>query len=145
MPPAPEIVNASSTGSPISHNYQQWKLEVEKWKERRKEMGSVSEREGKKKGEITFASIWELVLKANDRSGRLIRTLANVKYGNYHLTPVEIIYNIVSFIIAIVTTIAFTVYAKRALSDLGNRESEVDDESASYQGGLEMEKLPDER
>nr|KJB29872.1 hypothetical protein B456_005G121700 [Gossypium raimondii] len=78
-------------------------------------------------------------------SGRLIRTLANVKYGNYHLTPVEIIYNIVSFIIAIVTTIAFTVYAKRALNDLGNRETEVDDESASYQGGLEMEKLPDER
>lgn len=78
-------------------------------------------------------------------SGRLIRTLANVKYGNYHLTPVEIIYNIVSFVIAIVTTIAFTVYAKRALNDLGNRETEVDDESASYQGGLEMEKLPDER
>lgn len=57
----------------------------------------------------------------------------------------EIIYNIVSFIIAIVTTIAFTVYAKRALNNLGNPETEVDDESASYQGSLEMEKLPDER
>ncbi|KAK6267904.1 hypothetical protein QUC31_012064 [Theobroma cacao] len=78
-------------------------------------------------------------------SGRLIRTLADVKYGNHHLTAVEIIYNIISLIIAIVTTIAFTVYAKRALKDLENGETKEEDDSASYQGGLEMEKLPLER
>ncbi|XP_022716333.1 uncharacterized protein LOC111275320 isoform X1 [Durio zibethinus] len=73
-------------------------------------------------------------------SGRLIRTFADVKYGNHHLTAVEIIYNIVSLIIAIVTTIAFTVYAKRALNNLGNGKIEGEDESASYPGGIEMEK-----
>lgn len=57
----------------------------------------------------------------------------------------EIIYNIISLIIAIVTTIAFTVYAKRALKDLENGETKEEDDSASYQGGLEMEKLPLER
>ena len=51
-------------------------------------------------------------------SGRLIRTLANMKYGNYKMTPVEITYNVISFIIAIVLTVAFTVYAKRALNDI---------------------------
>ncbi|KAE8731844.1 MLO4 protein [Hibiscus syriacus] len=78
-------------------------------------------------------------------SGRLIRTLADVRYGNHHFTTVEIVYNVVSFIIAIITTVAFTVYAKRALNTLGNRESNVEDGSASYQGSLEMEKLPDEK
>ncbi|XP_022721127.1 uncharacterized protein LOC111278770 isoform X2 [Durio zibethinus] len=78
-------------------------------------------------------------------SGRLIRTVAVVKYSNHHLTAVEIIYNIVSLIIAIVTTIAFTVYAKRALNDLGNGETMGEDESSSFHGGFEMEKLPLER
>ncbi|MBA0854567.1 hypothetical protein Goshw_001836 [Gossypium schwendimanii] len=112
------------------------------------EEGEKNEKKEKISGPIN-AILWQIrnaAMSSNPNSiGRLIRTLANVKYGNYHLTPVEIIYNIVSFIIAIVTTIAFTVYAKRALNDLGNRETEVDNESASYQGGLEMEKLPDER
>jgi len=51
-------------------------------------------------------------------SGRLIRTLADMKYGNYKMTPVEIAYNAISFVIAIVLTVAFTVYAKRALNDI---------------------------
>ncbi|CAN6306486.1 unnamed protein product [Urochloa humidicola] len=55
-------------------------------------------------------------------SGRLIRTLADMKYGNYKMTPVEIAYNVISFIIAIVLTIAFTVYAKRALNDIESSE-----------------------
>ncbi|RVW44250.1 TVP38/TMEM64 family membrane protein slr0305 [Vitis vinifera] len=53
-------------------------------------------------------------------SGRLIRTLADVQYGNQHLTTLEIIYNIISFIVAIITTVAFTIYAKRALNELKN-------------------------
>ncbi|KAK9093557.1 hypothetical protein Syun_028468 [Stephania yunnanensis] len=51
-------------------------------------------------------------------SGRLLRTFADVSYGNRHLTTIEIVYNIISFIVAVVTTVAFTVYAKRALDKL---------------------------
>ncbi|XP_050214378.1 uncharacterized protein LOC126665587 [Mercurialis annua] len=71
-------------------------------------------------------------------SGRLIRTFADVKYGNHHLTSVEIIYNVISFIIAVVTTVAFTIYAKRALKELEQGEAT---EQASY----EMGKLPLQR
>ncbi|XP_042062548.1 TVP38/TMEM64 family membrane protein slr0305-like [Salvia splendens] len=56
-------------------------------------------------------------------SGRLIRTLANVQYGNHHLTPVEIIYNVISFVIAIISMIVFTVYAKRKLKELETEEA----------------------
>ncbi|GAV86383.1 SNARE_assoc domain-containing protein [Cephalotus follicularis] len=77
-------------------------------------------------------------------SGRLIRTFADVKYGNYHLTPVEIIYNIISLIIAIITTVAFTVYAKRALNELERVEGNGEKGHASNQGS-EMEKLSLER
>ncbi|KAL6878377.1 hypothetical protein ACP4OV_012547 [Aristida adscensionis] len=64
-------------------------------------------------------------------SGRLIRTLADMKYGNYKMTPVEITYNIISFIIAIVLTIAFTVYAKRALNDIKESDGVCKDETRS--------------
>ncbi|OMO65625.1 SNARE associated Golgi protein [Corchorus olitorius] len=77
-------------------------------------------------------------------SGRLIRTLADVRYNNHKLTPVEIIYNVISLIITIVTTIAFTVYAKRALK-LEDGEVKGEDDSASSQPGFAMEKLPIER
>ncbi|XP_059652170.1 uncharacterized protein LOC132299507 [Cornus florida] len=77
-------------------------------------------------------------------SGRLIRTLADIKYGNHHLTSVEIIYNVISFIVAIITTVAFTVYAKRTLNEL--KSAEINEEaSASDHGRFEMEKLPLER
>jgi predicted membrane protein len=77
-------------------------------------------------------------------SGRLIRTFADVKYGNYHLTAVEIIYNIISFIIAVVTTVAFTVYAKRALKDL-EKEEATEEVPPTHQESHEMRKLPLER
>ena len=77
-------------------------------------------------------------------SGRLIRTFADVKYGNYHLTTVEIIYNIISFIIAIVTTVAFTIYAKRALKELERAEA-TEEVPPSHQESHEMGKLPLER
>lgn len=77
-------------------------------------------------------------------SGRLIRTFADVKYGNYHLTPLEIIYNVISLIIAIITTIAFTLYAKRALNELKTVETNGE-ASAFDHGNFEMEKLPLER
>ena len=77
-------------------------------------------------------------------SGRLIRTFADVKYGNYHLTTVEIIYNIISFIIAIGTTVAFTIYAKRALKELERAEA-TEAAPHSHQESHEMRKLPLER
>nr|KYP62585.1 TVP38/TMEM64 family membrane protein slr0305 family [Cajanus cajan] len=75
-------------------------------------------------------------------SGRLIRTLADAQYGKHHLTTVEIVYNIISFIVAVVTTIAFTVYAKRSLNELEIAEANEEGASASGSGsgGLEMEK-----
>ncbi|XP_068663343.1 uncharacterized protein [Aristolochia californica] len=77
-------------------------------------------------------------------SGRLIRTLADMKYSNHHMTTVEIVYNVISFIIAIITTVLFTVYAKRALDDLETKES-ISSEETAGRPGYEMEKLPHER
>ncbi|VAI25162.1 unnamed protein product [Triticum turgidum subsp. durum] len=65
-------------------------------------------------------------------SGRLIRTLADVKYGKYKMTPVELTYNIISFVVAVILTIAFTVYAKKALSHIKSS----DDTCAEDQPGV---------
>ncbi|CAN0910140.1 TVP38/TMEM64 family membrane protein slr0305 [Linum grandiflorum] len=73
-------------------------------------------------------------------SGRLIRTLAEVNYGNHHLTPVEMAYNIISFIVAIITVVAFTLYTRRALQQLESGEP-ISPAHVSY----EMGKLPQER
>lgn len=79
-------------------------------------------------------------------SGRLIRTFADVKYGNYHLTKVEIVYNVISLIVAVITTVAFTVYAKNALNKLKMAETSGGVEASSLDhGSLEMEKLPLEK
>ncbi|KAK7263748.1 hypothetical protein RJT34_31345 [Clitoria ternatea] len=75
-------------------------------------------------------------------SGRLIKTLADTQYGKHHWTTVAIGYNVISFIIAIVTTIAFTVYAKRTLNELKMTEEVT---SVSEKGCFQMEKLPLER
>ncbi|GFP95049.1 tvp38/tmem64 family membrane protein slr0305 [Phtheirospermum japonicum] len=76
-------------------------------------------------------------------SGRLIRTLADVQYRNHHLTVVEIVYNIVSFIVAIITTVAFTVYAKRTLSDLETASGDC--EGSANRRSLELGQLPLEK
>ncbi|KAL2339311.1 hypothetical protein Fmac_013757 [Flemingia macrophylla] len=78
-------------------------------------------------------------------SGRLIRKLAEAQYGKHHLTTVEIVYNVISFIIAIITTIAFTVYAKRTLNELKMAELNEEVTSVSEKGCFVMEKLPLER
>lgn len=59
------------------------------------------------------------------------------------MTTVEIVYNIISFIVAVITIVAFTIYAKRALSDL-ERQENTGEEAPSH-GSFEMEKLPLER
>ncbi|KAI3873149.1 hypothetical protein MKW92_004970 [Papaver armeniacum] len=76
-------------------------------------------------------------------SGRLIRTYTDVKYRNHHLTTVEIVYNTITFIAAVITVVVFTVYAKRALNELQMSEREVS--TAGNHGTFEMEKLPLER
>nr|XP_043621568.1 transmembrane protein 64 [Erigeron canadensis] len=73
-------------------------------------------------------------------SGRLIRTFADVQYRNHRMTPLEIIYNVISLIIAVVMTVGFTVYAKKSLKELENEEN-----MDSEHGNIQLEKLPLER
>ncbi|KAK4270587.1 hypothetical protein QN277_019376 [Acacia crassicarpa] len=80
-------------------------------------------------------------------SGRLIRTLADAQYGKHRMTTVEIVYNIISFIIAVVTIVVFTVYAKRTLNELKMAQAAEQEAASSVSGnvGFEMDKLPLER
>lgn len=78
-------------------------------------------------------------------SGRLIRTFADVQYRNHRLTPLEIIYNGISFIIAVAMTIGFTIYAKKAIKELENQEKRGTDVLDSEHGDIQLEKLPLER
>lgn len=59
-------------------------------------------------------------------SGQLIKTLADVKYGNHHLSLVQIIYNIVSFIVAIIAIVAFAICAKKKLNSLKRLSTEAE-------------------
>ncbi|KAL5056505.1 hypothetical protein RYX36_037187 [Vicia faba] len=74
-------------------------------------------------------------------SARLIKTLADAQYGKHHLTTVEIIYNIISFIIAVITIVGFTVYAKRSLNKLKMSEAieEAVSVSVSVSGNTSLE------
>lgn len=56
-----------------------------------------------------------------------MRTMADVNSGNHKMTTVEIIYNAISFIVAVVATIAFTIYAKRALYNLKKEKDAATD------------------
>uniref|UniRef100_A0A7C9FG63 VTT domain-containing protein n=1 Tax=Opuntia streptacantha TaxID=393608 RepID=A0A7C9FG63_OPUST len=80
-------------------------------------------------------------------SGRLIRTFADVKYGKHHLSWVEIVYNIISFIVMIFTIVAFTMYAKRALDELKSADSKEETQAASSSNDIQiqMETLSFER
>lgn len=73
-----------------------------------------------------------------------MRTFADVQYGNYHLTAVEIVYNVISLIVAIVTTVAFTIYTKRALDELQSSKTNGQ-ASGSDHSNFELGKLPLER
>ncbi|OIW13892.1 hypothetical protein TanjilG_31781 [Lupinus angustifolius] len=73
-------------------------------------------------------------------NGRLIRTFADAQNGKHHVTTVEIVYNIISFIIAVVTIVAFTVYAKRTLNELKIAEANEEATSVSGNASFEMQK-----
>ncbi|MFS8002518.1 putative SNARE associated golgi family protein [Helianthus anomalus] len=77
-------------------------------------------------------------------SGRLIRTFADVQYRKHRMTTLEIIYNVISFIIAGAMTIGFTVYAKKALKELENEDNKETDEVMDS-GNIQLQKLPLER
>lgn len=74
-------------------------------------------------------------------SGRLIKSLADAQYGRHHMTTVEIVYNIISFIIAVITIVGFTVYAKRTLNKLKIEEANEEAASVSGNASLEMKKV----
>ncbi|KAL9246079.1 hypothetical protein vseg_019659 [Gypsophila vaccaria] len=80
-------------------------------------------------------------------TGRLIRTFADVKYGNHHLTWVEIVYNVISFIVAIITIVVFTIYTKRALGELKREDAKDyrEDVPSNHDTRIQMEEFPLDR
>ncbi|KAK9678033.1 hypothetical protein RND81_11G183400 [Saponaria officinalis] len=80
-------------------------------------------------------------------TGRLIRTFADVKYGNHHLTWVEIVYNVISFIVAIITIVVFTIYTKRALDELKRADAKDCRENvpSNHDTRIQMEEFPLDR
>lgn len=60
------------------------------------------------------------------------------------MTTLEIVYNVISFIIAVAMTIGFTIYAKKALKELENEDNKQTDEALDSDN-IQLEKLPLER
>lgn len=58
----------------------------------------------------------------NIYSGRLILTLADLRYHKHRMTTVEIVYNVISVVVAVLIAVGLTVYAKRALDDMQSSE-----------------------
>lgn len=56
-------------------------------------------------------------------SGRLLSTLADIKHTKRHITPVEIIYNVVGACVAATTALTATIYGRRALKELELKEA----------------------
>ena len=63
-------------------------------------------------------------------SGRLILALADLKYDQRRMTTVEIVYNVISAIVAVLIGVGFTVYARRALDGIQSAESAQQPEPA---------------
>ncbi|XP_047064960.1 uncharacterized protein LOC124672839 [Lolium rigidum] len=59
----------------------------------------------------------------NIYSGRLILTLADLKYDKRRMTTVEIVYNVISAAVALLVGVGFTIYARRALDGIQSVES----------------------
>ncbi|KAI3496575.1 hypothetical protein L1887_38940 [Cichorium endivia] len=76
-------------------------------------------------------------------SGKLLRTFANVQYGDREMSLPEIIYNVISFIIAVVMTVAFTMYGKKSLKNL--EDEETSGVTVVHLGDIQLERLPIER
>ncbi|XP_044964768.1 uncharacterized protein LOC123425153 [Hordeum vulgare subsp. vulgare] len=66
----------------------------------------------------------------NIYSGRLILALADLKYERRRMTAVEIVYNVISAIVAVLIGVGFTVYARRALDGIQSAEGAQQPEPA---------------
>lgn len=55
-------------------------------------------------------------------SGRLLKTLADIKNAREHLTPVQITYNVIGLLVAVGVTIAGTIYGRQAVRELEIKE-----------------------
>lgn len=49
--------------------------------------------------------------------------MAELNYHKHRMTTVEIVYNVISVIVAVVFAIGFTIYARRALDNMERSES----------------------
>ncbi|KAJ4712895.1 SNARE associated Golgi family protein [Melia azedarach] len=58
-------------------------------------------------------------------TGIMIRTLADASHESHFLSAPQIIFNVIGFTASVATTIFFTVYAKRQLKVLQQREEEL--------------------
>lgn len=56
-------------------------------------------------------------------SGRLLSTLADIKHRKRHITPIEIVYNVVGACVAATTAITAAIYGRRALRELELKEA----------------------
>uniref|UniRef100_A0A0D9X1W1 VTT domain-containing protein n=1 Tax=Leersia perrieri TaxID=77586 RepID=A0A0D9X1W1_9ORYZ len=74
----------------------------------------------------------------NIYSGRLILTLADLKYHNHKMTTVEIVYNVISITVAFLIAIGFTIYAKRALDNMERSEGICPEPAGIARGSTEL-------
>eukprot|EP00250_Pteridium_aquilinum_P006235 c16193_g1_i2 orf=706-1758(-) len=61
-------------------------------------------------------------------SGRLLKTLADMKSSRQHMTPLQITSNVVGFCVAVGVTITVTIYGKRAVRELEIKEQALKNE-----------------
>jgi hypothetical protein len=78
-------------------------------------------------------------------SGRLILALADLKYDKRRMTTVEIVYNVISAVVAVLIGVGFTVYARRALDGIQSAEGARQPEPAAIPTGPASELLGSHR
>lgn len=75
-------------------------------------------------------------------SGRLLKTLADMKNSKQHMPPLEIAYNVVGFCMAVGATIAVTIYGKRAVRELETKEQAMKDDVSEEMDGFPASPIP---
>lgn len=70
-------------------------------------------------------------------SGRLLKTLAEMKSSKQHMTPLQITYNVLGFCLATGVTVGVTIYGKRALQEL-----EIKEQAAKLEVAEELDSFP---
>lgn len=70
-------------------------------------------------------------------SGRLLKTLADMKTSRQHMTPFQIAYNALGLCVAVGVTVAITIYGKKAV-----RELEIKEHAGKREATEEMNGFP---